>query len=135
MERATETPKADARPAHSNSIGERSPPAPPTASASTQRHLRADGLGGEPSATHRLDLWLSVISVELDHLVVGGDTGGCGARRAMPLRRLHTRLRARLRAPVGGRSGTVGARQVGPLPPAPERGAGPRAATRCSSPP
>lgn len=39
------------------------------------RVLGADGLGEEPSKRHRVDLWISVMSVELDHLVVGGDSG------------------------------------------------------------
>jgi hypothetical protein len=45
------------------------------------REVGAVGLGGEPSAGHRLDLWIPVISVELDHPVVGGDTGEPGERR------------------------------------------------------
>jgi hypothetical protein len=42
----------------------------------TLRDLCADGLGEEPSKSHRLGLWLSVMSVmsvKMDHLHVGGD--------------------------------------------------------------
>jgi hypothetical protein len=37
------------------------------------RELGAVGQGGEPLEQHRLDLWIPVISVELDHPGVGGD--------------------------------------------------------------
>ena len=37
------------------------------------RDLGAVGPGGDPSAHHRLDLWISVMSVGMDHPDVGGD--------------------------------------------------------------
>ena len=73
MERASETPRPEARPAHANSIGETSSPAPLTASAMALRDLCADGLGEEPRARHRVVLWISVMSVKLDHPDVDGD--------------------------------------------------------------
>ncbi len=73
MERASETPRSEAPSARTNSTGEMSPTAPLTVSAMALRDLCADGLGEEPCASHRLVLWISVMSVESDHLNVGGD--------------------------------------------------------------
>jgi hypothetical protein len=61
------------RSAPTNSTGEISPPAPPTASASALRGSCAVGSGEEPPANHRVVLWSSVISVEVDPPDVGGD--------------------------------------------------------------
>jgi hypothetical protein len=73
MERASEIPRPEAPSARTNSTGEMSPTAPLTVSAMALCDLCADGLGEEPCASHRLVLWISVMSVESDHLNVGGD--------------------------------------------------------------
>jgi hypothetical protein len=73
-EKDTETLKPDGvRPVLSTSTGEISPPAPLSASASALRALCAVGSGGDLPPRHRVVLWYSVMSVELDHPGVGGD--------------------------------------------------------------
>ncbi|MDP3155919.1 MAG: hypothetical protein Q8N23_24820, partial [Archangium sp.] len=42
---------------------------------------RTVGSGEEPLRNHRVVLWSSVISVEVDHLIVGGDTLAVGEER------------------------------------------------------
>jgi hypothetical protein len=44
---------------------------------------RTVGLGGKPSRNHRVVLWSSVKSVEVDHLIVGGDKRSKRARWVM----------------------------------------------------